>query len=40
MLRVGSFIYLPSSVRSAARNWFAPSNRHNNFGFRLARTYK
>ena len=39
LLRGGSFDNRPAFVRSAFRNWYAPSNRNTNFGFRPARTY-
>ena len=38
-LRGGSFIDPPAGVRSAFRNWYAPSNLYSNFGFRPSRTY-
>ena len=39
LLRGGSFNYRPAIVRSAYRNWIAPSYRDTIYGFRLARTY-
>jgi formylglycine-generating enzyme required for sulfatase activity len=39
LLRGGSFLVQPASVRSALRNWNAPSTRSNYNGFRPARTY-
>ena len=38
VLRGGSWINFPQSLRSANRNWGTPENRSNNMGFRLART--
>jgi len=37
--RGGSFLNPPAGVRSAIRNWYAPTNRHTSIGFRPARTY-
>ena len=39
LLRGGTFIYQPSNVRSANRNWNRPAYRGNYNGFRPARTY-
>jgi formylglycine-generating enzyme required for sulfatase activity len=39
LLRSGSFLVRPADIRSAFRNWLAPSFRGANGGFRLARTY-
>ena len=39
LLRGGAFIYRPAGVRSANRDWNAPSARNTNVGFRPARTY-
>ena len=39
LLRGGAFNDRPALVRSAYRNWDAPSNRISNIGFRPARTY-
>ena len=39
VLRGGSFFYLPSNVRSAYRNYYAPANRFTVYGFRPARTF-
>ena len=39
LLRGGSFYDQPAFVRSAYRDWDAPSNRIIDYGFRLARTY-
>ena len=39
-LRGGSFFNPPASLRSAYRNWDAPSNRVTDHGFRLSRTYR
>jgi formylglycine-generating enzyme required for sulfatase activity len=39
LLRGGSFIDLPSVVRSALRFWVAPSVRDSYVGFRPSRTY-
>jgi eukaryotic-like serine/threonine-protein kinase len=39
LLRGGSFISRPASVRSASRNWSAPAARSTNLGFRPSRTY-
>ena len=39
LLRGGAFYYPPAFVRSAVRDWLAPSLRITYFGFRLARTY-
>jgi formylglycine-generating enzyme required for sulfatase activity len=39
LLRGGSFIYIPSSVRSANRIWLAPAYRLTDLGFRPSRTY-
>ena len=38
-LRGGSFNFQPAGVRSAYRNWFAPSDRDTAIGFRPSRTY-
>jgi formylglycine-generating enzyme required for sulfatase activity len=38
LLRGGSFLYQASLLRSAFRNDNGPTNRHFNYGFRLART--
>jgi formylglycine-generating enzyme required for sulfatase activity len=35
----GAFYKLPANVRSASRNWVAPANRSNGYGFRPSRTY-
>jgi formylglycine-generating enzyme required for sulfatase activity len=40
LIRGGGFTIYPSPVRSADRNWFAPSNWDIYNGFRLFRTYK
>ena len=37
-LRGGSWFYSPAGVRSAYRNWGAPTNRYTTLGFRLARS--
>ena len=39
IIRGGTFANLPDVVRSASRNYVAPSVRNVNYGFRLARTY-
>ncbi len=39
LLRGGSFDNLPADVRSAYRDWDAPSNRDSHYGFRPSRTY-
>ena len=39
LLRGGTFNNRPANVRSANRNWGAPSNRLTNGGFRPSRTY-
>jgi formylglycine-generating enzyme required for sulfatase activity/tetratricopeptide (TPR) repeat protein len=39
LLRGGTFLYPPALVRSALRNWGAPSLRTADSGFRPARTY-
>jgi formylglycine-generating enzyme required for sulfatase activity len=39
LLRGGSFTNPPAIVRSAIRNWYAPSNRDTFVGFRPSRTY-
>jgi serine/threonine protein kinase/formylglycine-generating enzyme required for sulfatase activity len=38
VLRGGSFVNLASTVRSASRNLYVPTNRSGIYGFRLART--
>ncbi len=38
VLRGGSWINIPRSLRSAFRSWDTTGNRNNNFGFRVART--
>jgi serine/threonine protein kinase/formylglycine-generating enzyme required for sulfatase activity/tetratricopeptide (TPR) repeat protein len=40
LLRGGAFDDLPASIRSANRDWVAPSNRSSIFGFRPSRTYR
>ena len=40
LLRGGSYYDLPTSVRSAYRDWTAPSNLIPNVGFRPARTLR
>ena len=40
ILRGGAFSNQPASIRSANRNWLAPSNRDAIYGFRPARTYR
>ena len=39
LLRGGSFIDHPAYVRSAFRDWVAPSIRVADYGFRPSRTY-
>jgi formylglycine-generating enzyme required for sulfatase activity len=39
VLRGGSFLIQASNVRSSNRDYFVPSYRDNNIGFRLARTF-
>jgi formylglycine-generating enzyme required for sulfatase activity len=39
LLRGGTFDDQPAVVRSAGRDWFAPSDRYTSFGFRPSRTY-
>ena len=39
LLRGGSFNYPPALVRSASRDWNAPSFRSIFYGFRPSRTY-
>jgi formylglycine-generating enzyme required for sulfatase activity len=39
LLRGGTFNNPAANVRSADRNWYAPSVRSTDFGFRPARTY-
>ena len=39
LLRGGAFNFRPANVRSAIRDWYLPSVRDTNFGFRPARTY-
>jgi serine/threonine protein kinase/formylglycine-generating enzyme required for sulfatase activity len=39
LLRGGAFSYHPAFLRSALRNWYAPSLRDTDFGFRPSRTY-
>ncbi len=39
IFRGGSFYLLPAVVRSANRIWYAPANRHTDYGFRPSRTY-
>jgi formylglycine-generating enzyme required for sulfatase activity len=39
LLRGGTFVNLPQSIRSAYHLWNAPSSRSTYYGFRLARTY-
>jgi formylglycine-generating enzyme required for sulfatase activity len=38
VLRGGAFNYPPRFLRSAYRNWFLPSYRYRDFGFRCARS--
>ena len=38
VLRGGSWVNKPWSVRVAARNWLGTAYRKNNYGFRVART--
>lgn len=38
VLRGGSWYSIPKNLHSAGRNGYAPTNRGNNYGFRLART--
>jgi formylglycine-generating enzyme required for sulfatase activity len=39
VLRGGSFLFLPSYVRSASRLLYAPAGNFNGYGFRPARTF-
>jgi serine/threonine protein kinase/formylglycine-generating enzyme required for sulfatase activity len=39
VLRGGSFLNPPGNIRSAYRNWYAPTYRDIYIGFRVARTY-
>jgi formylglycine-generating enzyme required for sulfatase activity len=39
ILRGGAFANPPAGVRSAVRDWYAPSYRNTNIGFRPSRTY-
>ena len=38
VLRGGSWLSTPGILRAAARDWFYPSDRYGNLGFRIART--
>jgi formylglycine-generating enzyme required for sulfatase activity len=38
VVRAGSWTYRPQYLRSASRDWNAPSDRHGGLGFRVART--
>lgn len=40
VLRGGSWLNLPSDVRSAARVWYVSGNRLDNYGFRVARSLR
>jgi formylglycine-generating enzyme required for sulfatase activity len=40
VLRGGSWLHLPWSLRSAYRGWSLPDDRYNRLGFRLVRRVK
>ena len=37
VVRGGAWGFLGADCRTASRNWFAPSERHDDVGFRLVR---